>query len=74
MYVCILQRFAMGGGRSGGGCSALISELCVAALQHCSVHEVFAYVAGCRQQQYGTCSPACMLNAPLLPLLLYAWM
>jgi hypothetical protein len=24
----------------------IISELCVAALQHCSVHVVFAYVAG----------------------------
>jgi hypothetical protein len=34
---------------------------------YCSVHVVFTYVAGCRQQ-YDTCSPACMFKF----LLLYA--
>jgi hypothetical protein len=35
------ERFALGGGRSG---SCLYYVLCVAALQHCSVHVVFTYI------------------------------
>jgi hypothetical protein len=62
------ERFALGGGALDLFC--IISELCVAALQHCSVHACGVYI--CRWSSDSSMEPAALLackNPPLLPLL-----
>jgi hypothetical protein len=66
------ERFALGGGRSAWAFLYYQPDLCVAALQHCSVHACgvdILYVAG--RQQYGTCSPACMYKSSLTSSFIY---